>query len=343
MIDKNEYILYVKTENGTPWKAIFEVLKDLLREGTIEFINDELNPEKLAKKLETEENNFSDSENDEEGETYNSNTNNEIDNVSGMKLFAVNTTQTVLVSLKLGKFLFSEFICNKYKTPVSINLAMFHKVIRGLSTTDNLTLSISNKHPSKLKIRIDNNDENKSKEVELTLLDIDQNNMSLPITKYKVAIVMKANEFNKVCKEMSAMHEQMEIRCELDRVTFTCEDKSIKQTTEYKTGIVGGNEIIKIIRPDNITEENKMEIILGLFELKNLVLFSKCQQLCEDIIIYMENKKPIIIRYAMSESAYMILALGPINNRTNADDNYYDSDDSENTDEDDDDNSSDTE
>jgi proliferating cell nuclear antigen len=54
------------------------------------------------------------------------------------------------------------------------------------------------------------------------------------------------------------------------------------------------------------------EIVQGIFQLKHLVLFTKCTNLCPAIEIYLKNDYPLIIRYTVANLGEIKLVLAPI-------------------------------
>ena len=62
------------------------------------------------------------------------------------------------------------------------------------------------------------------------------------------------------------------------------------------------------VEPDS---ETANEIIHGTYDLKNLMLFTKCTNLCNHIEIYMQNDYPLLIKYTVASLGYVHLVLSP--------------------------------
>jgi proliferating cell nuclear antigen len=60
------------------------------------------------------------------------------------------------------------------------------------------------------------------------------------------------------------------------------------------------------------------EIVQGIFQLKHLVLFTKCTSLCPSIELYLKNDFPLILRYTVANLGEVKLVLAPMKNRQGA-------------------------
>ena len=60
-----------------------------------------------------------------------------------------------------------------------------------------------------------------------------------------------------------------------------------------------------------IKNQNRDEIVQGVFALKHLVLFSKCTNLCNSIELYLKNDYPLIIKYTVASLGEIKLCLAP--------------------------------
>jgi proliferating cell nuclear antigen len=57
------------------------------------------------------------------------------------------------------------------------------------------------------------------------------------------------------------------------------------------------------------------EIVQGIFQLKHMVLFTKCTNLCPAIEIYLKNDYPLIIQYTVANLGNIKLVLAPIKHK----------------------------
>jgi len=320
-------ILEIMTEHTGPFKNLIEVLKEILQETNIEFISDNVdekegkntnnsdeeynnNSEDDLPPLESEDElDFDKDDDDDVGSNSNEKQNNSMQVVdkSGMRIMAVDTTKTVLINLKLEAKNFTKFTCKSKKLVLGVNLMYLYKLIKSMNNTDNLTLSVDHDDKNHLQIKIDNPDERKDTKYVMKLLDLGNPPLYVPEINFDAVIIMNSNEFNKICREMNQIAEYVEISCFSNKITFVCKGDYAERITTYKAGNGCDGDGITIRH----SKENESMIIQGIFELKNLILFSKCHQLCEDIEIFMKNDYPLVIKYTVATLGRILLCLTP--------------------------------
>lgn len=278
-------ILNVMTEYTNPFKLLIEVLKEILVETNIEF------------RANTKENDIDD---------------------SYMKIMAIDTTNTVFIYLKLDGKEFAKFECKDKKITIGVNLGCFYKLIKAMDKDECLTLYMDSENKNMLNIKIDNPKFKKDTIYNLKLLELGIPKIVLPKIKYDSAIIMNSSEFHKICREMSVIADLVEIKCYEKEVVFTCKGDYANRITTFKVNDDLNEEIAKNVDSVSITFNEKykknIKIVQGIYELRNLALFSKCSQLCENIQIFMKNNKPLIINYTVASLGKVYLCLSPITN-----------------------------
>jgi len=314
-------ILEVMTEHSAPIKVLIEVLKDMLSEVNIEFRNEKLGDDK--QKTEQESEVESDDETDKK-------TNN--NDKSGMRIMAIDTTKTVLINLKLEANKFTKFVCKKKKLFLGVNLTNLHKLIKSMDKDDTLTLYVDNDDKNCLKIKIDNPEEKKDSTYKLKLMDLDKNQIAVPDTTFDAVVTMNATEFHKICREMNQIADYVEIKCLEKKIIFTCKGEFAERTTTYRMGNNDNDgDGINIQHSVDLSKnKNAPLVVQGVFELRNLVLFSKCSQLCNDIEIYMKNEYPLVIKYTVATLGRILLCMSPVNQQNqnfSDNDEFYSDDD----------------
>lgn len=329
-------ILEVHTEHTAPFKILIEVLKDMIQEANIEFIMDNINnahknkidlkkiaaikEDKDAAGNSDSDYEESDTESDESSSDDESKKNNDSNNVvdrSGMKILAVDTTTTVLIHVKLEARNFTRFKCRKRRLLLGVNLGCFHKLIKSMDKEDNLTLFYDDDNRSVLNIKIDS--ALRKDLLKLKLMDLGDGDMSLPNIVFDSVVTISATAIHKLCREMSTIADYVEIQCFRDRIIFSCKGDYAERITEYRVGNDNGEQV-DIKQTNN--DSNAPQVIQGIYELKNLVLFGKCASLCGAMQIYMKNKKPLVIKYTVANLGRILLCLSPINTDNVMNNNY---------------------
>lgn len=322
-------LIDVETQHTAPFKVLFEVLKDMLIETNIEFRSSNKKNKKKKEDDETEGDPNTELEDDTEMEDCeNEDKKDDKEEKDCMKITAIDPTKSVLINLKLEGVKFDKFVCKKRKFNVGVNLLCFYKLIKNMGKNDILNLSVDHNEKNYLKIRIDSADVKKHSEQNLKLLDLDENKMSIPDMTFDAVITMDSQEFNKLCREINNLANYVEIKCLKDKIIFTYKGEFADGKITYKTANAAAEDdesesiLVSINHASTSPDKNAPEIVQGIFELKNLVLFSKCASLCNEIEIYMKNDFPLVIKYTVASLGRLLLCLTPIKEDTTKNANY---------------------
>ena len=133
-------------------------------------------------------------------------------------------------------------------------------------------------------------------------MDLNEDHMSIPPAEFDSVITMPSVDFQKTCRDMHNLADNIEIQSLGSQLIFRCNGDFASQETiigETNSGMV------------YIKNENPDEIVQGIFALKHLVLFSKCTNLCNSIEMYLKNDYPLIIKYLVASLGEIKLCLAP--------------------------------
>lgn len=272
----------MKTEHVTPFKTILEVLKDVLTDINLECTNDytdENDPTRIIK--------------------------------GGIKIVTVDPTKSVLINLKLDADQFTTYFCAHSPFIIGLNLSTLYKLLKNLEREETLTLFVEDSEKQYLAVQIENTEKNCITMYRIKLMDLDNIPVKLPSTEYDAMVTMSSSDFHKVCKEMHQISEYIEIRCTPRFIKFTFKGDSCDGSKLFIVDEKNGINI-KYIKYCNETSNSAFPIIQGIYELKNLTLFTKCTNLCNEIQIYMRNNYPLVIKYSIATLGRIFLCLSPI-------------------------------
>ena len=141
----------------------------------------------------------------------------------------------------------------------------------------------------------------------LNLLDLEDDDIEVPPTEFESVLTMPSSDFHKICRDMYNIAEYIEIKSVCKKLVFSCKGDFAQQET-----ILGETDNGMCIDPDKAGEEDSALIVQGVYELKNLVLFTKCTNLCNNIEIFMKNDYPLVIKYTVASLGHIHLCLTPI-------------------------------
>ena len=225
----------------------------------------------------------------------------------GIKVMAVDETHTVLVYLRLHSDRFENYFC-PVKHVLGVNMIYLFKLIKTMGNNDSLTLYLPASNPNKLGIRMENSEKSTVTNYYLKLFDTDVEDIQIPSLNFTSIIHMPSMDLQKICRDMNALGEKLDVE-----VTSSGSDlifKCVGDFAEQETIISENNSTMKVQKTTNTTE-----IVQGIFQLKHLVLFTKCTSLCPSIELYLKNDYPLILRYTVANLGEVKLVLAPIKNK----------------------------
>ncbi len=220
---------------------------------------------------------------------------------TGIKLIATDTSQIVLIHMKLHAENFEYFYCEK-KTTIGVNMMNMFKLIKVMSNNDTLSLFIEKDNPNRLGIKINNVEKNVQTLFKMNLLDISEDEISIPPAKFETELTLPSSDFQKIIRDMTNIGENIEIKSVGSTLILNCDGDFANQETvlcETQEGL----SFSKSMSPE--------KPIQGIFSLKYLLLFTKCTNLCNLIHMYIKNDYPLVIRYDVANLGHIKLCLSP--------------------------------
>ena len=225
----------------------------------------------------------------------------------GIKVMAVDETHTVLVYLRLHSDRFESYYCPS-KFVLGVNMIYLFKLIKTMGNNDSLTLYLPASNPNKLGIRMENSEKSTVTNYFLKLFDTDVEDIQIPNLNFPSIIHLPSADIQKICRDMNALGEKLDVE-----ITSSGSDlifKCMGDFAEQETIISENNTSVKVQKNTNANE-----IVQGLFQLKHLVLFTKCTSLCPSIELYLKNDYPLILRYTVANLGEVKLVLAPMKNK----------------------------
>ena len=226
----------------------------------------------------------------------------------GIKIVNMDRTHTILVHLFLKAENFEFFECKKEKIIIGVNMFHLFKLITSIDNDDTLTIYIENEDyndgvVTELGLKFENGDIKQSKIQKLRLIEPDQEELEIPDVLFSSVINMPSSDFQKIVRDLANISEKLEIKSVGDELIFKCSGQYAKAEIR-RTETTGSMQFLQ--------QPGTNEIIQGEFSLKNLVYFIKCTNLCNQIEIYLENNRPLIVKYNVASLGDIKLCLGPL-------------------------------
>jgi proliferating cell nuclear antigen len=126
-------------------------------------------------------------------------------NDSGIALQAMDNSHVALVSMMLKAEAFSPFRCDR-NISLGINLTSLTKVLRAAQSNDILTVKAED-GPDVVNLVFESSEKDRISEYDIKLMDIDQEHLGIPETDYAASITLPSTEFQRICRDLSAMSE----------------------------------------------------------------------------------------------------------------------------------------
>jgi proliferating cell nuclear antigen len=354
----SEKIFEIKTDDGSELKTLFEVLRDVLHETTIEIIKgtpsqDEeksdnessssseseeevpkkkqrgRKPKKEAPKKKKAVKKIESSSSDESGSEDESNKKKKVEGKpGGFRILTVNEFKTLIVYVKLHAKHFLKFNC-KYETyDIGVDLALMHQFFKSIDKDGILTIYVEKDAQDKIVFEVENEEKGIKTNYKLKLMDLQKEKHEIPPPIFDVMVTMETAEFHRVCRDISGVSEYLGITCTNKAIEF----KSVGDSSEFDRTFVHSKGVVKIKSVKN--DPNKPSIIKQIYQLKYITLFQKCQNLCPEIQIFLKNEFPLFVKYTIANKGDMTIGFVPVdeklvNKNMNYDeglDKYYDND-----------------
>jgi len=215
--------------------------------------------------------------------------------VGGLIIKEINKSGTILVYSKLEADKFDKYKYNstKKKITIGVNLDNLLIILKCMSNLDKMTWALDDEDINKLIIILENTDKKEKKIFRLNLSDLDDEKLEVDPIQFPYAAYFPASDFHKYCKDMSLITEKIEIKCTNNKVSFGIKGADICDADFEISETNGGLSI-------DINTDNKNEIVQGVFSLKWLNVFTKCTNLSPQVVLYLKNDYPLIIKYQVA-------------------------------------------
>jgi len=215
-----------------------------------------------------------------------------------IKIVTMDNSHIILVHLKLFAEKFEYYTCKK-PISIGINMLNLYKIIKTVNNNDVLTLFVYENNLNQLGIKIENIEKNTKTTYFLNLLDLNNDQFEIPEVEFNSVITLPSNDFQKLMRDMNNIADFVEIKNVDNKFILTCQGDFCSQET-----VLSDNELV-------IISGNNKEIIQGNFNLKYLVLFTKCTNLSNTVELYLKNDYPLIIKYTVASIGSIKLCLSP--------------------------------
>ena len=293
-------ILELKTTQASAIKIVVDAVNSLLTDANFDFYPYYMDEEPKDANYESDSNDSSESEKETEAPKEDSKK-----RIGGMILKEVNKTGKILVYMRLDadKFDVYKYNYKKKKLTLGIDIGNLLKCLKCMSHFDTMTWLVDDDDINKLVVILESAERKEKKTFKLNLMDIEEETYDITPIQFPYSITLPSQDFHKYCKDMAATTDKIEIKSTSNKLFFS--GKGGIGNIEFEVGETNGG--LSIVS----TTTNANEIVQGLFELKFLLIFTKCTNLCNQVTLFLKNDYPIIITYQIAALGEIKLVLSP--------------------------------
>ena len=223
-------------------------------------------------------------------------------NAQGLCITQMGRERISLINLKLKADSFENFYCEK-STVLGLNLINLNSILRSVQSNDILTLFIQANDRNRLGILLQDASKKKVTRYLLDLIELEHIRHDIPDIQPDSALTMVSTDFQQTCRSISTLTDEISICCAGNQIEFKGKGDYAEQVTQFGETSDGGVEFTAKTSP--------LQPVQGLYSLKKLLQFTKCTNLSSMIKISMNNDKPLILEYDITDLGTIVLCLGP--------------------------------
>jgi len=229
-------------------------------------------------------------------------------NTGGIRILRLTEDKSILIKLNLDAIHFEHFRCDEPKITIGVDMHMLHALLKMVNDDDPIILYMNRDNRSALYIRSlnENNESTEETDIEIYLMEIGNPEMPIPQTEFQNKITMASDKFHTICKHLNNNSTFVEITSINNEILFRGQNEGGKVTMSYKD-----------INYNSKKKDKPDQVVQGVYELRNLMGFSKCNKLCSAIEIYLKNDFPLVLVISVASLGKMYVFLSPIENANN--------------------------
>ena len=218
----------------------------------------------------------------------------------GMTTCTLDYSKTAIVNVTFFSNMCEEYHCSKDQFKIGLSMHSLFQLIRGLSPSDVLTLSVLK--GSDEKIHVSYSSAEKCTEVKATLqtLDLADVELNVPVLPVENEISIPSAEFQKSMRDLSCVSDTLLIKTGCRRMTLCSKGDFAETTIEYKERLNG----FSIVKTTD-------DVIQGQFSMKYICLFSKAAHGSPTLKITTARDFPLYLEYGIGTVGRMSFLLSP--------------------------------
>eukprot|EP00127_Corallochytrium_limacisporum_P005300 Clim_evm31s202 gene=Clim_evmTU31s202 len=225
-------------------------------------------------------------------------------NPGGISLQAMDSSHVSLVSLLLRNDAFESYRCER-PVNLGLNLTVLGKVLKCATNEDAITLSTQDDSPDAVKFCFESNDQERTSEYDIKLMDIDAEQLGIPEQQFDATVKMPSVEFQRICRDLGTMSENVTITVTKEGVKFSAQGENSTGAVKLRQG--GATDK----KPEEQISIELQQAVSLTFAIKYLSNFTKATTLTPQVCLHMASDTPLVVEYRMAEIGYIKYYLAP--------------------------------
>lgn len=239
--------------------------------------------------------------------------------VGGIRIMAIDDNQLLLIYVKLNPDQFLDFYVKSECHSIGLDLIEFHKFVKTIDKDSIMNIHIDKDDDQNIAFGLKNAQKGISSKYTQKLLDINDDSSQLPLeSNFHMSVMMETCDFKKICTELSQFSEYVEITCTNKEITFKCRGDQNKYEKSFENAEKG----VRIIA----LKKDGPPIFQAIYNLKHLVTFGRCTNLCSEMQLYLRNDYPLFIYFTIGDLGKLLVGLSPVDGKIVKKDKDYNED-----------------
>lgn len=213
---------------------------------------------------------------------------------NGVSVVSMDNTKSIIVQLLLFKENIERYHCDE-EYYLAVNLNIFFKVIKTITTADAIAFRYNENDPRFLNISIESIEKRSKNTYRMQLMQFEhEEELTFDITSFDTVLQMQSYYFQKTCKDlMNTGGIYVELLTSNESVIFKSDDSLLAcELALYETAEGFRFKKKPDAKPDLVS--------YGVFTLKHLVTFTKCTTLCPVVTFYLQEGMPLVLQYQVA-------------------------------------------
>ena len=238
-------------------------------------------------------------------------------NEQGMKIQALDVSQSVLIHLKLEATNFEKFYCEK-PIEVGLNVLTLNRLLKQMTNNDTLVWQMEKSDLNSLFMIVQNKEKGQEIRTKIPLLDLDCDTYDVPAMEFDSIITIPSEDYRKIVSDLNQLCKVVEIKSIDDSLIFATVpkyDNDIQQPIEQEIRLKKHDDSEQAGGQSQGLEisKNNGGIIQGYYNMAHLSRFSKCVNLSHTVRLFMKNDFPIILCFDVGNLGMLKVAISPKN------------------------------